>query len=92
MKAEAKEKELAKAGVRSKGIGWSLPFFTIVGQTLIIFAYPGRRGGVKKANRGRLNLELMVIGPDKEYSVILLKLNKVYDLDCLEADPYLQVG
>eukprot|EP00038_Savillea_parva_P001279 m.102832 g.102832 ORF g.102832 m.102832 type:complete len:835 (-) comp10450_c0_seq2:456-2960(-) len=71
VKAEAKEKELAKQGVRSKGIG--------------------RRGGMKKANRGRLNLELMVIGPDKEYSVVLLKLNKVYDLDCLEADPYLQV-
>eukprot|EP00037_Helgoeca_nana_P032154 m.412471 g.412471 ORF g.412471 m.412471 type:complete len:770 (-) comp28856_c0_seq1:175-2484(-) len=71
VKAEAKEKELAKQGVRRKGIG--------------------RRGGVKKANRGRLNLELMVIGPDKEYSVVLLKVNKVYDLDCLEADPYLQV-
>lgn len=51
----------------------------------------GRRGALKKANRGRLQLDLMVIGADKEYSVLLIKLDKVYDLDTLEADPYLQL-
>jgi hypothetical protein len=60
-------------------------------RALCRMASPGRRGGIKKANRGRLSLELMVIGPDKEYSVILLKAHKVYDLDAIEADPYLVV-
>lgn len=77
VKSEAAEKELAKQnGGRNKRA-----------------ARDGmnRQGGVKKANRGRLHLELMVVGPDKEFSIVVLKINKAYDLDALEADPYLQV-
>jgi hypothetical protein len=48
---------------------------------------PNRRGGVKRAFRGRVKLEVMVIGPDKPISVMVVKVVSARDLEPIGPNP-----
>jgi len=49
---------------------------------------PNRRGGVKRAFRGRVRIEVMVIGPDKPISVMVVKVASCRDLEPVNANPF----
>lgn len=49
---------------------------------------PNRRGGVKRAFRGRVKLEVMVIGPDKPISVMVVKVSSCRDLEPVACNPF----
>eukprot|EP00729_Bicosta_minor_P008444 gene8444-8919_t len=49
---------------------------------------PNRRGGVKRAFRGRVRIEVMVIGPDKPISIMVVKVASCRDLEPVNANSF----